>query len=154
MFISLKSLKACMAHTSHWLIVCHEIRNEEGVNVPCLSVLGLLVFVRWLTHLDGGSTTLVMQGAKRRKGNAIYGKAEAASRGGGNLLVFTTVKHQLTTSHIREQCVLQAESSWLIAAAPAPVNNKIKNPAAPAPVNQKIQNPAAPNHQSNATVDI
>ena len=35
MFGSLKSLKACTAHISHWLI-CHEIRNEEGVNVPCL----------------------------------------------------------------------------------------------------------------------
>ena len=49
---------------------------------------------------------------------------------------------------------LQAESSWLIAAAPAPVNQKIKNPAAPAPVNQKIKNPATPKHQSNAAVDI
>ena len=43
MFGSLKSLKACTAHISHWLI-CHEIRNEEGVNVPCLSVLGLFGF--------------------------------------------------------------------------------------------------------------
>ena len=40
MFGSIKSLKACTAHISHWLI-CHEIRNEEGVNVSCLSVLGL-----------------------------------------------------------------------------------------------------------------
>ena len=38
--------------------------------------------------------------------------------------------------------------------APAPVNQKIKNPVAPAPVNQKIKNPAAPKHQSNAAVDI
>ena len=37
---------------------------------------------------------------------------------------------------------------------PAPVNQKIKNPAAPALVNQKIKNPAAPKHQSNAAVDI
>ena len=44
MFGSLKSLKACTTHISHWLI-CHEIRNEEGVNVPCLSVLGLFVFL-------------------------------------------------------------------------------------------------------------
>ena len=44
MFGSLKSLKARTAHISHWLIVCHEIRNEEGVNVPCLSVLGLFGF--------------------------------------------------------------------------------------------------------------
>ena len=36
---SLKSLKACMAQISHWLI-CHEIRNKEGVNAPCLSVFG------------------------------------------------------------------------------------------------------------------
>ena len=50
-------------------------------------------------------------GAKRLKGNAIYGKAEGASRGAGNLLVFTMVKHQSATSHIREQWVLQAESS-------------------------------------------
>ena len=53
---------------------------------------------------------LVMQGAKRLKGNAIYGKAEGASRGAGNILVFTMVKHQSTTSHIREQWVLQAET--------------------------------------------
>ena len=59
---------------------------------------------------------------KRLKGNAIYGNAEGA----GNLLVFTTVKHQSTTSHIREQWVLQAESSSLIAVAPAPVNQKLK----------------------------
>ena len=50
-------------------------------------------------------------GAKRLKGNAIYGKAEGASRGAGNLLVFTMVKHQSTTSHIREQWLLQAQSS-------------------------------------------
>ena len=55
---------------------------------------------------------------------------------------------------ILEQGVLQAESSWLIAVALAPVNQKIKNPAAPAPVNQKIKNPAALKHQSNAAVDI
>ena len=55
--------------------------------------------------------TLVMQGAKRLKDNAIYGKAEGASLGVGNLLVFTMVKHRSTTSHIREQWVLQAESS-------------------------------------------
>ena len=54
---------------------------------------------------------LVMQGVKRLKGNAIYGKAEGASRGAGNLLVFTMVKHQSPTSHIKEQWVLQAESS-------------------------------------------
>ena len=35
--------KACMAHISYWLI-CHETRNEEEVNVPCQSVLGLLGF--------------------------------------------------------------------------------------------------------------
>ena len=43
MFGSLKSLKACTAHISHWLI-CHEIRNNEGVNALCLSVLGLFGF--------------------------------------------------------------------------------------------------------------
>ena len=43
MFGSLKSLKACTTHISHWLI-CHEIRNKEGVNAPCLSVLGLFGF--------------------------------------------------------------------------------------------------------------
>ena len=43
MFGSLKSLKACTAHISHWLI-CHEIRKNEEVNAPCLSVLGLFGF--------------------------------------------------------------------------------------------------------------
>ena len=43
MFGSLKSLKACTADISH-LLICHEIRNEEVVNVPCLSVLGLFGF--------------------------------------------------------------------------------------------------------------
>ena len=43
MFGSLKSLKACTAHISH-LLICHEIRNKEGVNVPCLSVLRLFGF--------------------------------------------------------------------------------------------------------------
>ena len=43
MFGSLKSLKACTAHISHWLI-CHEIRNKEGVNAPCLGILGLFGF--------------------------------------------------------------------------------------------------------------
>ena len=45
MFGSLKSLKACTTHISHWLI-CHEIRKKEGVNVPCLSVLGLFGFCK------------------------------------------------------------------------------------------------------------
>ena len=45
MFGSLKSLKACTAHINHWLI-CHEIRNKEGVNAPCLSVLGLFGFCK------------------------------------------------------------------------------------------------------------
>ena len=35
--------KACTAHISYWLI-CHETRNEEGVNVSCQSVLGLFGF--------------------------------------------------------------------------------------------------------------
>ena len=43
MFESLKTLKACTTHISYWLI-CHKIRNEEGVNVPRLSVLGLFGF--------------------------------------------------------------------------------------------------------------
>ena len=43
MFGSLKLLKACTAHISYWLI-CHKTRNEEGVNVLCLSVLGLFGF--------------------------------------------------------------------------------------------------------------
>ena len=43
MFESLKPLKACTAHISYWLI-CHETRNKEGDNVPCLSVLGLFGF--------------------------------------------------------------------------------------------------------------
>ena len=30
-------------HISYWLI-CHETRNKEGVNVQCLSVLGLFGF--------------------------------------------------------------------------------------------------------------
>ena len=49
MFGSLKSLKACMADISHWLI-SHEIRNEEGVNAPCLSVLGLFGFRNVTLH--------------------------------------------------------------------------------------------------------
>ena len=53
MFGSLKSLKACTAHITHWLIG-HEIRKEEGVNVPCLSVLGLFGFrkVTYTTFLS------------------------------------------------------------------------------------------------------
>ena len=43
MFGSLKSLKACTAHISYWLI-CQETRNEVGVNAPRLSVLGLFDF--------------------------------------------------------------------------------------------------------------
>ena len=56
MFGSLKSLKACTAHISHWFI-CHEIRNQEGVNAPRLSVLGLFGFrkvtytPRWREYL-------------------------------------------------------------------------------------------------------
>ena len=36
-------VKAWTTHISYWLI-CHETSNEEGVNVPCLSVLGLFGF--------------------------------------------------------------------------------------------------------------
>ena len=43
MFGSLKSLKACTTHISP-LLICNEIRNKEGVNAPCLSVLGLFGF--------------------------------------------------------------------------------------------------------------
>ena len=96
----------------------------------------------------------MIQGAKRLKGNAIYGKAEGASRGAGNLLVFTMGKYQSTTSHIREQWVLQGGVIVTNYRRACSRQSKNKNPAAPAPVNQKIKNPAALKHQSNAAVDI
>ena len=64
MFGSLKSLKACTAHIFYWLI-CHKTRNEEGVNVPCQSVLGLFGF-RKVTYTP-----------RRRKYMAILSHARA-----------------------------------------------------------------------------
>ena len=90
------------------------------------------------------------KGENWQKGNAIYGKAEGA----GNLLVFTTVKHQSTTSHIREQWVFTGGVIMTNCCRACSVNQKIKNPAAPAPINQKIKNPTAPKHQSKAAADI
>ena len=46
-------------YISHWLI-CHEIRNEEGVNAPRLKVFGLLFgFHSDILHQYGGSTIVV-----------------------------------------------------------------------------------------------
>ena len=54
MFESLDTLEACTAHISYWLI-CHETRNEEGVNVPCLNIFGLFGFQKMTCTSSGGS---------------------------------------------------------------------------------------------------
>ena len=153
MFISLKSLKACTAHVSYWLI-CHKTRNMEGVNVPCLSVLGLFGF-RKVTYTprrrehdvsDAGGETAERQcnlregrGSQPRRGESFgfhHGKTRVDDFSHQGAVGFTG---GVILTNCRRACSHQS---------------KIKNPVAPAPVNQKLKNLAAPKHHSNTVVDI